>query len=97
MKQKTIVQGYAIIERKRVGETMVVVGHNPEAADPYATWKAYKHSGFTSFEMGHYFSTLKGAMIDYYKRLAEVWEFFTPDRPQQPKKPEKPKCGRPEK
>lgn len=96
MKQKTIVQGYTIIERKRVGETMVVVGHNPEAADPYATWKAYKHSGFTSFEMGHYFSTLKGAMVDYYKRLAEVWEFFTPDRPQQPKKPEKPKRGGPE-
>ena len=27
MKQKTIVQGYTIIERKRVGETMVTKPH----------------------------------------------------------------------
>lgn len=96
MKEKTVVQGYTIIERQRAGDTMVVVGHNPKAPDPYVTWKAYKHSGFASFEMGHYFSTLKGAMVDYYKRLAEVWEFFTPDRPQQPKKPTPPKRGGPE-
>ena len=40
MKEKTVVQGYTIIERQRAGDTMVVVGHNPKAADPYATWKA---------------------------------------------------------
>lgn len=96
MKEKTVVQGYTIIERQRAGDTMVVVGHNPKAPDPYVTWKAYKHSGFASFEMGHYFSTLKGAMVDYYKRLAEVWEFFTPDRPKEPRKSTPPKRGGPE-
>ncbi len=78
MNKKTVVQGYTIIERKRAGEVMVVVGHNPKAAQPYVTWKAYAHSNLQSFEIGHYFSTLKEAMVDYYKRLAEIWEYHTP-------------------
>ena len=32
-------------------------------------------------------------MIDYYKRLAEIWEYYTPDRPQQDQKPKQPKRG----
>ena len=48
MKQKTVVQGYTIIERKRAGDTMVVVGHNPKAPDPYVTWKAYKQTSHRS-------------------------------------------------
>lgn len=87
MKQETIVQGYKIIERKRAGDTMVVVGHNPKAATPYVTWKAYAHSNFSSFEHGNYFSELKGAMIDFYHRLAEIWEYYTPEQTQPPKKP----------
>ncbi len=78
MKKKIVNQGYTIIEQKRAGKTMVVVGHNPKAPSPYVTWKSYAHSEFQSFEMGHYFSTLKDAMVDYYKRLAEVWEYYTP-------------------
>lgn len=76
MKKKTVVQGYTIIERKRAGEVMVVVGHNPKAPQPYVTWKAYAHDNFQSFETGNYFFTLKDAMVDYYKRLATVWEYF---------------------
>lgn len=78
MEKKTVVQGYTIIERKQAGTTMVVVGHNPKAPSPYVTWKSYAHSNFQSFETGHYFSTLKEAMVDYYTRLAEVWEYYTP-------------------
>lgn len=89
MKQKIVVQGYTIIERKRAGDTMVVVGHNPKAADPYVTWKAYKHSNFSSFEHGNYFSTLKSAMVDFYQRLAEVWEYYTPERPKRPPAPKR--------
>lgn len=91
MEKKIVVQGYTIIERKRAGETMVVVGHNPKAPQPYVTWKAYEHNKFASFNQGHYFSTLKDAMIDFYKRLIEVWEYHTPDRaePAAPKKPRK--------
>ena len=93
MKNKTVIQGYTIVDRKRAGDTMVVVGHNPKAPQPYVTWKAYKHSNFASFETGHYFSTLKDAMVDYYKRLAEVWEYYTPDQPKQEQKPKPPKRG----
>lgn len=93
MKRKTVVQGYTLIERKRAGDSMVVVGYNPKAPEPYVTWKTYKHSGFASFEMGHYFFELKDAMIDYYKRLAEIWEYYTPDHIRQTQKPKSPKRG----
>ena len=88
MKKKTVVQGYTIIKRERAGESMVVIGHNPKAPQPYVTWKAYEFSQFGSFTHGHYFSTPKDAMIDFYNRLIEVWEYYTPDqvKPPAPKK-----------
>ncbi len=87
MKKKIVNQGYTIIERKQAGESMVVVGYDPKAPQPYVTWKAYKHSDFTSFTHGHYFSTYKSAMIDFYKRLIETWEYL----PDQEKPPHLPK------
>ena len=91
MKKKTVVEGYTIIKRERAGETMIVIGHNPKAMQPYVTWKAYKFSKFESFNYGHYFSTRKDAMVDFHERLAEVWEYFTPTQaePPAPKKPRK--------
>ena len=85
-KKKTVVQGYTIIERKQAGEVMVVVGHHPTAPAPYVTWKAYDFTNFTSFNHGHYFQTKQEAMVDYYKRLAEAWEHYTPARTQPPNK-----------
>ena len=85
MKKKIVVAGYTIIERKQAGEAMVVVGHNPNASSPYVTWKAYDFTNFTSFNHGHYFSTRQEAMIDYFQRLAEVWEHYTPARHTPPK------------
>lgn len=38
MNKKIVVQGYTIIERKRAGEVMVVVGHNPKAPQPYPVY-----------------------------------------------------------
>ncbi len=96
MKEKTVVGGYTIIERKRAGDSMVVVGHNPKAPQPYATWKAYRHDNFSSFNYGHYFSELKDAMVDFYKRLAEAWEYYVPEHPEPPKKPSPPKKSGPE-
>lgn len=87
MKEKTVVQGYTIIKRDRAGDTMVALGHNPKAPQPYVTWKSYAHSNFSSFETGNYFSTLKDAMIDFYRRLTEIWEFYTPEHIQPSKKP----------
>ena len=62
MKEKTIVGGYTIIERRQVGEVMIAVGSHPKAPAPYATWKAFEHSGFQSFTHGHYFSTKQKAI-----------------------------------
>ena len=84
-KKKTVVQGYTIIERKQAGEVMIVVGHHPTAPAPYVTWKAYDFTDFSSFCYGHYFQTKQEAMVDYYKRLVEAWEHYTPARTQPPK------------
>ena len=85
MKKKTVVQGYTSIERKQAGEVMVVVGHSTTEPDPYVTWKAFAHDGFSSFNSGNYFKTKQAAMVDYYKRLAEAWEHYTPARTKPPK------------
>lgn len=85
MKKKTVVEGYVIFESKRAGGVMVAVGHNPKAAFPYVTWKAYEHSGFSSFEHGNYFQTHREAMIDFYQRLVEAWEYYTPSKNQRKK------------
>lgn len=80
MKKKTAAEGYTIIERKQAGEVMIVVGHHPTAPSPYVTWKAYDFTDFSSFHYGHYFNTRQEAMADFYKRLAEAWEHYTPAR-----------------
>lgn len=90
MKEKTIVGGYTIIERRQVGEVMIAVGRHPQAPAPYATWKAYEHSGFQSFTHGHYFSTKQKAMVDYFQRIAEAWEYYSPAKDEQTK-PTKPR------
>ena len=84
MKKKIVVEGYAIIERKQAGEVMIVVGHHPTAPAPYVTWKAYDFTNFTSFNHGHYFQTKQAAMVDFYQRLADAWEHYTPARTQPP-------------
>lgn len=42
MKEKTVVGGYTILERRQVGEVMIALGHNPAAPAPYAVriWRA---------------------------------------------------------
>ena len=94
MKEKTIVGGYTILERRQVGEVMIALGYHPKAAAPYATWVAYEHTNFQSFNHGHYLPTREEAMAGYFHRLAEAWEHFSPSRrPQQPKKSAPPKRG----
>jgi len=92
MKKKIVNQGYTIIKKDRVGKIMVVVGHHPKAPQPYVTWRAKADSASPSYEIGHYFSTLQDAMMDYYKRLAEAWEYYPPiqTKPQKSRKDEPP-------
>ena len=82
---------YTILEQRQVGEVMIVLGYRPQAAQPYATWKAYEHSNFQSLNHGNYFSTREKAMADYFRRLSEAWEDYSPSHSERPKRPEKPK------
>lgn len=88
MKEKMTIGGYTILERRQVGEVMIAVGHHPTAPAPYATWKAYEHSNFQSFNHGHYFGTKQEAMVDYFQRIMEAWENYVPAKNKQAK-PEK--------
>lgn len=87
----TVVQGYTLLERRQAGEVMIALGYHPKAPQPYVTWKAYEHDNFQSFNHGHYFSTREEAMADYFRRLSEAWENYSPARSERPKRPEKPK------
>lgn len=45
--------GYEIIKTERVGNKEFVLGHNPRAPEPYATWK--RNVGTTDCYWGKYF------------------------------------------
>lgn len=90
MKKKIVVEGYTIIESKQVGEVMIALGHHPKAPCPYVTWKAYEHSGFSSFNGGNFFAKRQDAMVDYYRRLAEAWEYYSPAKNPKKDKGKKP-------
>jgi hypothetical protein len=56
MKENTeIVQGYTIIESARVGDTIFVLGENPNAVNPYVVWT--RDSDGQGYHWGHYFNT----------------------------------------
>ena len=81
-KKPTVIQGYTLIERKQAGEVMVVVGHNPKAASPYVTWKAYEHSGFecvnqdmAAASLGIVPRTMRRIKKEAVGKLAEMYAF----------------------
>ena len=63
-KPKLVIGGYTVFERKQAGEVMIVVGHHPTPPAPYATWKAYDFTNFTSFNCGNYFQTKQAAIME---------------------------------
>lgn len=71
-------ESYTIFDSAIVGEVKIVIGHSLTAAQPYATWKTYKHTGYQDFQHGNYFSTLQDARIDYHDRLKEAWLHYSP-------------------
>lgn len=56
--EKRVNQGYEIIESRIVGSTEFVIGHNPNAPNPYVCWH-YKNG--TDYFWGSYCNTLKAA------------------------------------
>lgn len=51
-------------------EIGVVLGHEPTAVQPYATWRFY-NGGLASTAYGHYFNDYDSAYADYLNRIAE--------------------------
>ena len=75
-----VCEGFKIIDSQRVGSVEIVLGHSLTAGQPYVTWKTYEHSDYQSYEHGHYFDTHQEARIDFYDRIKEAWECYSPAR-----------------
>ena len=67
--EKTVIQGYEVIDRKRVGSHEFVLAHNPNAPEPYVTWKC--KTGTNDMYHGHYFTDKLRAERDFKRRINE--------------------------
>ena len=70
--EKEVNAGYEIIRRERSGGVEIVLGHNPNAPEPYVTWKC--KNGSDCYH-GHYFSDEGRAIKDFNKRIREEREY----------------------
>lgn len=70
--KKQTYQGYEIIKSTYVKGKEFVLGHNPNAVEPYATWKAKGRS--EDYNQGHYFKTEKRAIDDFNRRVMNEFE-----------------------
>ena len=62
-KEPEIVGGrYRVVQRIPVGDKIYVMGHNPKAVAPFATWQAYRD--VPGYDFGHYYSNRMDAVID---------------------------------
>ena len=66
---KVIVQGYEVIDRRKVGSREFVLAHNPNAPSPYVTWKC--KAGTNDMYHGHYFCDKSRAEHDFKRRINE--------------------------
>jgi hypothetical protein len=72
------VAGYLITERIKVEKTLFVLGENPDAVSPYATWQ--QHEGRSGYDWGHYFSTHDKALEDLHARADRERDNISPDK-----------------
>lgn len=61
------VGNYLINARTFVGDKIFKFGHNPHAAQPYATWQSYKENPDRN-DWGHYWSGKNDARTDFFRR-----------------------------
>ena len=66
---KELNAGYEILRRKRVGNKEFVLGFNPNAPEPYVTWKC--NAGTTDYYWGKYFSDESRALKNFNQRVKE--------------------------
>jgi hypothetical protein len=64
--QRQIVTGYTITDRINIGDSIVVLGENPNAPCPYVTWIGRTSS--QGYFWGHYFARKPEALADFYHR-----------------------------
>jgi len=57
---------YTITERTQVGNKQFVLGENPAAPSPFATWQHI--DGRSGYDYGHYFQNRESAMEDLLER-----------------------------
>ena len=65
-KEPEMVGGYRITHRVPVGNKVYMMGHNPNAASPYATWQAYRDK--PGKDWGHYWTSKSIAFDDLHCR-----------------------------
>lgn len=61
--------GYEIIKTERVGNKEFVLGHNPNAPEPFATWK--RNIGTTDYYLGRYFTNEQKALNNFKQRVQD--------------------------
>jgi hypothetical protein len=61
------VQGYMITDRIPVGDKVLVLAHNPNAAEEYVTWQGYADKS-RGYDFGHYWSERSKAWTDCKRR-----------------------------
>ena len=74
------VQGYLITDKTVVGKKVFVLAHNPNAVEPFVTWRG--HVDYPGYESGNYFKERSAAHGDYIRRIYAERE----NRPYHPKK-----------
>jgi len=60
------IAGYTITKRVQVGQKEFVLGENPKAPSPYATWQHME--GRTGYDWGHYYQSRDKALADLHER-----------------------------
>ena len=80
--EKRINQFYEIIESRTIGSAEFVVGHNPNAPDPYVCWMC---KNGTDYNWGRYRKTLEQARAELNIRCRDE-ERYLRDTHQMPPK-----------
>jgi hypothetical protein len=80
--EKRINQNYEIIESCTVGSTEIVIGHNPNAPNPYVCWYCKNR---TDYYWGCYTNGLEAAQEKLKERCEDRMRYQRDSRPMPPK------------
>lgn len=75
-------QGYEIIKSRIIGDTELVIGHNPKAPNPYVCW--YCKNG-TDYYWGYYTNELRYAQNKLRERTEDRMRYQNDANPIPPK------------